>query len=122
MGFDMIVKMTDGLMEQADEVARKKDWLAEMDKDENTIQELILDKSDFEEAIADDEESVGTLASNIKALTAVIKAMDNEVAEQTEQSKAEHEVLVECCCLRSCSGCVGVCQESIEQVLPSGFV
>jgi len=100
MGFEKIVKMIDDLVvllkkEQTDDDAKKEYCLAEMDTAEDTIKELNLDKSDLEKAIADGEESVATLASEIKALTAGIKALDKEVAEQTEQRKAEHEDFVE---------------------------
>jgi septal ring factor EnvC (AmiA/AmiB activator) len=100
MGFEKIVKMIDDLVvllkkEQADDDAKKEYCLAEMDKAEDTIKELNLDKSDLEKAIADGEESVATLASEIKALTAGIKALDKDVAEQTEQRKEEHEDFVE---------------------------
>jgi hypothetical protein len=100
MGFEKIVKMIDDLVvllkkEQADDDAKKEYCLAEMDKAEDTIKELNLDKSDLEKAIADGEESINTLTSEIEALTAGIKALDKEVAEQTEQRKAEHEDFVE---------------------------
>ena len=100
MGFEKIVKMIDDLVvllkkEQADDDAKKECCLAEMDKAEDTIKELDLDKSDLEKAVADGEGSVATLACEIKALTAGVKALDKEVAEQTEQRKAEHEDFVE---------------------------
>merc|ERR1719453_2811547 len=100
MGFEKIVKMIDDLVvllkkEQADDDAKKEYCLAEIDKAEDTAKELNLDKSDLEKAIADGEESVATLASEIKALTDGIKALDKEVAEQTEQRKAEHEDFLE---------------------------
>merc|ERR1719235_1151369 len=59
------------------------------------LRELNLDISDLEKAIADGEESISALTSEIKALAAGIKALDKEVAEQTEQRKAEHEDFVE---------------------------
>jgi len=49
----------------------------------------------LEKAIADGEEAVNTLSSEIEALTDGIKALDKEVADQTEQRKAEHEDYVE---------------------------
>jgi len=100
MGFGKIVKMIDDLVallkkEQSDDDAKKEYCLAEMDTAEDTVKELNLDVSDVEKAIADGVESVATLASEIKALTAGIKALDKDVAEQTEQRKAEHEDFVE---------------------------
>jgi septal ring factor EnvC (AmiA/AmiB activator) len=100
MGFGKIVKMIDDLVallkkEQEDDDAKKEYCLDEMDKAEDTVKELNLDVSDLEKAIADGEESIATLASEIKALTAGLKALDKDVAEQTEQRKAEHEDFVE---------------------------
>jgi len=100
MGFDKIVKMIDELVtllkkEQADDDAKKEYCLEEMDKAEDTKKELELDISDLEKAIADGEESINTLTSEIEALSAAIKALDKEVAEQTEQRKAEHEDFLE---------------------------
>merc|ERR1719482_546076 len=42
------------------------------------------------EQAEDDEESIATLASEIEALEDAIKALDKQVAEATEQRKAEH--------------------------------
>jgi len=100
MGFEKIVKMIDDLVvllkkEQADDDAKKEYCSAEMDKAEDAIKELKLDSSDLEKAIADGEEAVNTLSSEIEALTDGIKALDKEVADQTEQRKAEHEDYVE---------------------------
>merc|ERR1719199_1158361 len=81
MGFEKIVKMIDDLVallkkEQADDDAKKEYCSAEMDKAEDTIKELKLDSSDLDKAIADGEEAINTLSSEIEALTDGIKALD----------------------------------------------
>merc|ERR1719160_300971 len=78
MGFEKIIKMIDDLVallakEQLDDDEKKAWCLAEL-----------------ETAIADEEESIATLASEIEALEDGIKALDKQVAEATEQRKAEH--------------------------------
>jgi len=49
----------------------------------------------LEKAIADAEESIATLASEIKALTEGIQDLDKSVAEATETRKKEHDDYVE---------------------------
>merc|ERR1719434_470194 len=74
MGFDKIIKMIDNLVrdlkaEQAVDEDKKAYCEAEFDKAEDKKKGLELDISDLEKAIADGEESISTLASEIKALT-----------------------------------------------------
>jgi len=87
-GFAKIIKMIDGLVatlktEQSDDSAKKNYCLAEFDKSEDTKKGLVLDRSDLEKAIADGKESMSTLAGEIEALIAGIKALDKSVAEAT---------------------------------------
>merc|ERR1719440_610772 len=56
---------------------------------------LGADISDLEKAIADGEESISTLASEIAALEDGIKKLDKSVAEATATRKAEHDDYVE---------------------------
>merc|ERR1719386_272678 len=48
------------------------------------------ERKSMKKAIADGEESIATLASEIKALTKGIKDLDKSVAEATETRKEEH--------------------------------
>merc|ERR1712124_132180 len=64
--------------------------LAELDTADDKKKALENSISDLEKAIADEEESIATLKSEIEALEDGIKALDKQVAEATEQRKAEH--------------------------------
>jgi septal ring factor EnvC (AmiA/AmiB activator) len=69
--------------------------LAELDKAEDKKKGLDLDVSDLSKAIADAEETIATLASEIKALEDGIKELDKAVAEATDTRKDEHQDYVE---------------------------
>jgi len=95
MGFGKIIKMIDDLIallakEQLDDDDKKAWCLAELDTADDKKKELEHAISDLEKAIQDEEESIATLASEIEALEDGIKALDKQVAEATEQRKAEH--------------------------------
>jgi len=99
MGFNKIIKMIDGLIvtlnkDASNDSDKKKYCLAEFDKTEDTKKGLVLDRSDLEKAIADGKESMATLAGEIKALVAGIKALDTSVADATAQRKEEHDEFV----------------------------
>merc|ERR1719199_577845 len=100
MGFGKIIKMIDNLVvdlkaEQGVDDDKKKYCLAEFDKAEDKKKGLDLDISDLGKAIADAEESISTLKSEIAALNDGIKALDKSVAEATETRKKEHDDYVE---------------------------
>merc|ERR1719456_1228251 len=100
MGFDKIIKMIDDLVvdlkaEQGVDDDKKKYCLAEFDKAEDKAKELALDISDLEKAIADGEESISTLKSEIAALQDGIKKLDGNVADATATRKEEHDDYVE---------------------------
>merc|ERR1719316_564481 len=95
MGFEKIIKMIDDLVallakEQLDDDEKKAWCLAELDTADDKKKALENSISDLEKAIADEEESIATLKSEIEALEDAIKALDKQVAEATEQRKAEH--------------------------------
>jgi predicted nucleic acid-binding Zn-ribbon protein len=95
MGFEKIIKMIDDLVallakEQLDDDEKKAWCLAELDTADDKKKALENSISDLEKAIADAEESIATLKSEIEALEDAIKALDKQVAEATEQRKAEH--------------------------------
>merc|ERR1719160_1824493 len=67
----------------------------EFDTSDDKKKALDHDITDLEKAIADAEETIATLVSEIEALEDAIKALDKQVAEATEQRKAEHADFVE---------------------------
>merc|ERR1719254_311697 len=96
MGFEKIIKMIDDLVvelkkDQSVDDDKKSYCLAELDKAEDKHKGLEADISDLSKAIADAEETIATLASEIKALEDGIKKLDKAVAEATETRKEEHE-------------------------------
>merc|ERR1719162_1319437 len=100
MGFGKIIKMIDNLVvelkaEQGIDSDKKSYCLAEFDKAEDKKKGLELDVSDLGKAIEDGEESIATLASQIKALTQGVKDLDKSVSEATATRKAEHDNFVE---------------------------
>merc|ERR1719399_557610 len=96
IGFDKIIKMIDELVvdlkkEQKVDEEKKSYCLSELDKAEDKKKGLDWDISDLEKAIADETETIATLASEIEALEDGIKALDKSVAEATETRKEEHD-------------------------------
>merc|ERR1719310_9458 len=90
-----VIKMIDDLVvllgkEQTDDDDKKAYCEAEFDKADDKKKELEQSISDHEKALTDMEESVATLADEIKALEDGIYKLDKEVADATEQRKAEH--------------------------------
>jgi len=99
IGFGKIIKMIDNLVvelkaEQGIDADKKSYCLAEFDKAEDKKKGLDLDISDLGKAIEDAEESIATLASEIKALNDGIKALDKSVEEATATRKEEHDDFV----------------------------
>jgi len=95
-GFEKIIKLIDELTaklkEEQAEDDEKKEWCeAEMDKTEDTKKVLQNDISDLETSISDAEESITNLKAEIEALDDGIRALDKEVAEATDNRKAEHD-------------------------------
>jgi len=95
-GFEKIIKLIDELTaklkdEQAED-DEKKEWCEnEIDKTEDTKKVLSNDISDLETSISDAEESITNLKAEIEALDDGIRALDKEVADATENRKAEHD-------------------------------
>merc|ERR1712014_514089 len=81
--------------EQSDDNDKKEYCEKTLDKTEDDLKELELTVSDLGKAIADLKETIATLASEIEALEDGIKALDKQVAEATEERKAEHAENVE---------------------------
>merc|ERR1719390_139852 len=100
MGFEKIIKMIDDLVallakEQLDDDEKKAWCLAELDTADDKKKALENSISDLEKSIADAEEQIATLKAEIEALEDGIKALDKQVAEATEQRKAEHATFTE---------------------------
>merc|ERR1719247_3385663 len=100
MGFEKIIKMIDDLVvdlkaEQGVDNDKKAYCLAELDKAEDKKKGLDLDISDLDKAIADAEESISTLKSELAALADGIKKLDKQVSEATATRKEEHDDFVE---------------------------
>merc|ERR1719359_804942 len=100
IGFEKVIQMIDDLVallakEQAEDEEKKEYCETELDTADDTKKELEHNIADLEKAIADAEEAIATLKSEIEALEDAIKALDKQVAEATEQRKAEHETYVE---------------------------
>jgi chromosome segregation ATPase len=100
IGFEKIIKMIDELVielkeEQKTDDEKKQYCLAEFDKAEDKKKGLEWDIEDLSKAIADEEEVIATLKSEIEALVDGIKKLDKAVAEATETRKEEHEDYVE---------------------------
>merc|ERR1719223_1999156 len=79
--------------EQDDDDHKKYYCEMQLDQTEDKIKGLGRSTSDLETVIEDTEEGIATLAEEIKALKTSLVALDKQVAEATEQRKAE---AVEC--------------------------
>jgi len=98
-GFEKIIKMIDELVvtlkaEQIEDDTKKDYCEAEFDKAEDKKKSLLQGESDLEAAIADGEESIATLKTDLEALADGIVKLDKDVAEATEQRKEEHDDFV----------------------------
>jgi len=94
-GFDKVIGMIDDMVgnlkkEQADDEAKKEYCDKEFDTSEDKKKELDLKVTDSATAIEELEGSIATLAEEIAALVAGIKALDKAVAEATEIRKSEN--------------------------------
>merc|ERR1719313_2475198 len=94
-GFDAVVKMIDGMIaslkkEQADDDAKEDFCIAEIDKAEDDEKALKGEIADLDTDIAEKEDAIASVASEIKALQTGIADLDKSVAQATEQRKEEH--------------------------------
>lgn len=95
-GFEKVIKMVDDMVEvlkteQQDDAHKKEYCEEQIDITEDKQKVLTKVKSDTETAIAESEEGITTLTSEIAALEDGIKALDKSVVEATEQRKEESE-------------------------------
>jgi chromosome segregation ATPase len=96
VSFQKVLKMVDEMVvllnkEQTTDDDKKAYCEQLIDKTEDDLKAVELQVSDLGKAIADYKEQVATLTEEIDALNAGIKALDKQVAEATEDRKAEHE-------------------------------
>merc|ERR1740121_253904 len=87
-GFEKVIKMIDDMVallgkEQVADDDKKTYCEAELDKAEDKLKGLNIKTSDLEKAIDEANGQIATLADEIAALEAGIKALDKEVADAT---------------------------------------
>merc|ERR1740117_692145 len=88
----MIDNMVKLLGKEQTEDNNKKEYCETLiDKTEDALKAVELTVSDLGKAIADMKERSATLAEEIEALEDGIKSLDKQVAEATDDRKAEHE-------------------------------
>merc|ERR1719160_872435 len=81
--------------EQTDDNDKKEYCDTLIDKTEDDLKSLELTVSDLGKAIADYKERIATLTEEIESLEDGIKKLDKQVADATEERKAEHDENVE---------------------------
>jgi len=93
--FDKVLKMIDDMVtllgaEQTDDDSKKVYCESMLDKTEDEKKELDHTYDDLQKAIAEAEETITTMAEEIKALEAGIIALDKSVSEATEMRQSEN--------------------------------
>jgi len=99
-GFEKVIAMIDDMTallkkEQADDAAHKSYCESEIDTTENTLKGLRIKISDMEAASDELKSVLAQLGEDIKSLTSAVKTLDGQVAEASEQRKAEHKEFVD---------------------------
>jgi len=99
VNFDKVIGMIDDMVallgkEQKDDDEKKEYCETEFDTAEDEKKRLARAISDLEKAIEENTAAVETLTTEIADLVQGIKDLDKQVAEATEQRKAEHEDFV----------------------------
>merc|ERR1719331_2958436 len=100
VSFDKVLAMIDDMVtllgkEQNDDNDKKEYCENLIDKTEDNLKELELSVSDLGKTIANHKEQIATLTEELEALADGITALDKQVAEATEERKAEHEENIE---------------------------
>jgi len=93
--FDKVIKMIDTMVEvlkkeQTDDDHKKEYCGTQLDIGDDKKKSLERTVAEEENAVASAEDGIKALAEEISTLEAGIKALDKQVAEATEQRKAEH--------------------------------
>merc|ERR1719356_2072392 len=94
-GFDQVMKDIDKLVsiladEQADDDNKKSFCLNKIDKVEDEKKVTERDIEDSKTAIADSDEKIAALVTEIKAMQDGLKQLSADVEEQTNLRKTEH--------------------------------
>merc|ERR1740133_113123 len=100
VSFAKVLVMVDDMVvllkkEQVDDNDKKEYCETLIDKTEDNLKQLELTVSDLGKAAADYKEQIATLGEELEALADGIKALDSQVAEATDERKAEHADNVE---------------------------
>jgi len=100
VGFEKVIGMIDDMIallkkEQEDDEQKKEYCAATFDSLDDKRKALDRTQVDLEARIADANDKLELLTSEIKALENGIKALDKEVTEATEQRQAEHAAFTE---------------------------
>jgi len=95
-GFEKVIKMIDEMVvnlknEQVEDDSKKQYCDVQIDQSEDTQKQQEQSIADSEKAIEEAEGLLVTLAAEIKALTAGIKALDKAVVDATDQRKEANE-------------------------------
>jgi septal ring factor EnvC (AmiA/AmiB activator) len=99
-GFDKILKMIDDMVahlkqEQKDDESHLNYCRKELDSADDKSKDVTRSMQGHEASISSASESIAQLADEIAALTQGIKDLDKQVADATEQRKAEHADFVD---------------------------
>merc|ERR1719408_94386 len=94
VNFDKVVKMIDDMVvllgkEQTADDDKKAYCAEEFDKADDKKKALERSISDLEKTLEEDKAAVETLTAEVKALNEGIHELDRQVAEATEDRKAE---------------------------------
>lgn len=100
VSFEKVIVMIDDMAallgkEQIADDEKKVFCEGELDKTEDELKELEHHISDLDKAIEEHKSDIAALGSEIEALENGVKALDEQVAEATEQRKAEHTEFTE---------------------------
>jgi hypothetical protein len=95
VSFDKVIAMVDEMVgilgqEQKDDDAKKEYCESELDKTEDELKQEKLKGSDLGKAAEENKGSIASLADEIVALETGVQKLDKEVAEATENRKAEN--------------------------------
>jgi len=100
VGFEKVVKMIDSMVdslkaEQTEDENKKVYCATQLDSSDDKRKSTERDIQDLDTVIADTNEKLGTINSEIKAIVSGITELDKSVAEANEQRKEEHEAYLE---------------------------
>jgi len=100
VNFEKVIELVDKLVatlktEQVDDNNKREYCEMQIDHTEDAVKGLARNIEDLKTLTADSEETIATTADELKALADGLKALDKDVAEQTDMRKEEHEDYVE---------------------------